>query len=252
MLFLSDDGVGCQAHQQGTLLAEEDNPATMLLCRAEEARRRNRRRERTHRADRKHAALTSNPPSHDELQRALFCLDESVSLPSAWHTQVAALEALETPHLYAAGFFIASNPWKPHNCLFTWSAVMLGAWVITPAVFLNAPGPCVKYRSALLTKRQLWASNDLRVQYPALWLLLLELISRSSVWPPSKRWTVLATPAEYAAAKVKTQGAEVIALLTAAELERNVGVSHTFSPESLLEFLRRTDADRTSLGSCGM
>jgi hypothetical protein len=154
--------------------------------------------------------------------------------------------------LHRASLFISADPRNPRNVLLTLAASLLGAWVVSPAVFLNNPGPCVKYNSGLWTKRAIWASPDFRMAFPRAWALILELLI---VHGGNHRWTVLGSAQEWATARAyaekKAKPSEVLSLVGPAEL--NPILKHTFTLEGLIAFIAKTpDPNKGSIGLVDM
>ena len=117
---------------------------------------------------------------------------------------------------------------------------------MTPSVLCGTNGACVKYDAALATKRILWVSACFRESNPGIWLLILEAMSCHA-----NKWKLLDAPEAYAGAKVNAikgnRSAEVLALVTADEAVANP-LPHVFVAHTFLDFIKKRDVDRTSLG----
>jgi len=199
--------------------------------------------------------LTANPPTVAEMQGVTVCVDDDLALPSAWGHSVAGHQAMVVDRrgMHTANFFIVRNPWSPVNPLITWAAVLLGAWVTTEGVFAGRDsGPSLKYNAAIMSRRFLWVSTDMQAQWPALWLLILEVLSHVR----RNRWTVLETAEAFVIQKARAmatnQSAQVIGMVTASEKQCNAaGVSHVYTAEEFIAFITNDDAARTTLGFGG-
>ena len=85
----------------------------------------------------------------------------------------------------------------------------------------------LKYDSALAARRRVWVSAAARAAFPNTWLLFMELLSAHA----SHKWSLLSSPEEFAAEKVRLEGrAEVLALVTPAEAA--AGIPHVMPPNS--------------------
>ena len=138
--------------------------------------------------------------------------------------------------------FIATNPWKPSCRLTTLAAILLGTWVIPPETYINTSGVALKYDSALATRRRVWVSVAARAAFPNTWLLLLELLAAHA----GHKWSLLSSPEEFAAEKVRSKGrAEVLALVTPTEAA--AGILHVMPPKKFFNFIMKRNSERTSL-----
>ena len=194
--------------------------------------------------------LVASPPSEDELHGVSIFLDSDVSLPSDWHVAIASHEAFHCGIAHDHHIFITAHPWEPANILIAWSARLQGAWIMTPEVYSGkARGPVAKFEPALSVRRKLWVSPDFRNANPSIWLLILELLAKCR-----SRWTILATKQDWASEKARAiaqkRSAEVLALVTEAELHREArGVlPHVLGPQAFLDFIERANESRTILG----
>ena len=100
---------------------------------------------------------------------------------------------------HKADMLCTTSPWSlPDNVLLT--AALLGMWVGTPGMLSSPPtGPCRKLRSALLTKRIVYVSDDFRAEHADLWVVVLECLSIC----PKNRWSLCLSAAEWATSKAE-------------------------------------------------
>lgn len=188
--------------------------------------------------------MYADPPTIAELHRVVAYVDPETALPSNWHTAAPLHEARQTRAMHEATVFITSNPWQPSTELITWAAVLVGGWVLLPAVFMNRVGASIKFKKALGVQRTVWVSENARRENPRLWLLLLEIMNLVD-----HKWTILLDVHAYCAARVKAETAKrsamVLSLVTDAESVANP-LPHIFKPSDFLDFIR--DVERSTAG----
>ena len=178
------------------MLAAESRVPALRAAAAEEATRQDKSfKKRSGHHLRLQETFAAEPPTDAELRRSRVFLD-SGGLFADLRDAITSYEGLLTDRLDNAVAFIAENPWQPSDCLVTFAAILRGAWVIRKSTYILGSGVALKYSSALNTRRKLWVSEHARAQFPAAWLLILELLSVMT-----HKWTLLGSAAEFAAAK---------------------------------------------------
>ena len=176
-------------------------------------------------------------------------------MPANWmlSLQESSGTICKLPHL--GNMFVCENPRAPVNASISITAMCKGAWVVSPAVFVGQPGPSIKFKSSLATKRQIWASLEFRAEFPFVWRTLLENILHVCA---VSRWSVLSTAESWASARElaekKSRPTEVIALVSSREAANNPDGSkiHCFTLEQFIEFIAITDPAKGSIGLLGM
>ena len=206
------------------------------------------RRERENARERCHDKVSANPPTHAELNRQAVFIDiDPCCLPPDWNAGgPCRYEALVTSDVHAASIFVSEHPWEPRNPLVTVMAVLRGAWIVTPAVYLlRSQGPAVKFKPATAIVRTVFVSAGFIQENKRLWLAMLELLN-----VVSHKWKVLTDPADYAVAKVraKSNPSRVIALVALGELEAHPVLPHVFDLEKFLGFITIREEKRITLG----
>ena len=202
--------------------------------------------QRVNARDRLRATLAPSPPSADELKQCRVFLDvpNGRSADQILRHALASHRAVSTDSMHTATIFIGDNPWHLTQRLVQWAAVLSGSWVVTPNVFIKGSGACVKYHSALETRRRVWVSEAARAAHPKTWILLLEVMSVQ----PRHKWTLLASAADFATAKVAAErakrSAEVIALCSEAE-SQGMRSQHAFPASEFLKFITNVNKFRT-------
>ena len=129
-------------------------------------------RSREAKASRLQASLRAARP---ELQGAAVFVEDSCGVPPTWDASLARHGAYPAT-LHQANVFVATNPWSPSSVAVQWVAVLIGAWVVEPAVFqgAEAAGAAVKYKPALRTSRQLWVDRAIIQSHPEVWRAILK------------------------------------------------------------------------------
>ena len=219
---------------------EASVPELQALSAAEVDRQETSFRKRVRARASNRAALSVAPPTAAELRGSQVFLDAPWS--EDLQRAITARCSRVTASAHAATVFIATNPWKPNCRLTTLAAILLGAWVIPPETYINASGVALKYDSALATRRRVWVSAAARAAFPNTWLLLLELLAAHA----GHKWSLLSSPEEFAAEKVRSKGrAEVLALVTPTEAA--AGILHVMPPKKFFNFIMKRNSERTSL-----
>ena len=232
----------------GSLLPEEHTDALRQASHAEAARRTVSYRDRTGVRQKFANRTIAVPPSLAELVGQVY-LDNGLMWKPEWLLRLGVLGASIASDVHVASVFVAKVPRSPCSSLVNLCAVMRGTWIISPEVLLGRPGPSVKYKSALVTKRVLWSTPAFRQNFRAEWLLILEVLSANS-----NRWTVLGSAHEWALARNiaedKKRPAEVITLIGPGEGDPQL--KHMFLPADCVAFLANTDPLKGSIGLLDM
>ena len=107
----------------------------------------------------------------------------------------------------------------------------------------------MKHQRALQTRRHLWASAAFRESCPDIWATILEAMLAHD---GPCNWSLLPSPEAWAVAKAlaveHSRSAEVLALLTEAEVGAMARAPHAFGPAGFLEFVARPDLEMSCLG----
>ena len=205
---------------------------------------------RTHTRVKYQSRTTAMPPTNKELRKAVCFLDDGVDMPRQWLATLSCIAGVITRSAAEATLFIAANPRAPSNPLVTLAACLSGAWVVSPDVFVGEPGPSIKYVSALLTRRTIWASPCFKEEFKWEWLLILEIMKART----KQTWKVLCTSQDWAAAKMsaddKGRPADVLALVGASE--SNARIKHAFTIDQLVSFIANVDPGKGSIGLLSM
>eukprot|EP00973_Karenia_brevis_P092428 12412383-Karenia_brevis.AAC.1 len=145
--------------------------------------------------------------------------------------------------LEEATIFLSSCPRTPNNSAIQLAACLRGSWIISPEVLLGRNGPCVKFNSALTSKRFFFASSNFKAEFPLHWIAIL-----SAYMTSRSKWKMLGSAEEWAMKKADFEGkkrrAEVIAMVGTSE----VGPHGCFVPDTLIAFLCNADVARGSIG----
>jgi len=240
-----------EAHLRGHLLPEEHTEALRHESVMELARQDESYRSRLNDRKRYAAKTTAVPPTLLEVRACSASLDDGLMWTNELRVRLGDLAGKVASDLHRASLFISADPRNPRNVLLTLAASLLGAWVVSPAVFLNNPGPCVKYNCGLGTKRIIWASPGFCRTFPHAWALILELLNVGG----RHRWTVLGSVKEWATARAHAEKVgrptEVLSLVSPAEL--NPILKHTFTLEGLIAFIAKNqDPNKGSIGLVDM
>lgn len=128
-----------------------------------------------------------------------------------------------------ATVFIVASPGNPGERVL-WRATLVGAYVASPATFIQRKGPAIKYEAAILKRRQLWVSAGYKARHSAAAAIILDTIRTF----PGSKWRLIAGGidnfrTEVARARRAGRRAEVLALVTDGEQDR--------SAQSLSQFL---------------
>ena len=197
-------------------------------------------------SDRLHGAGVSRV----ELHRARVYVDDQgnhTTLPSGIHNVIATSEMLTVKTLADASIFICQNPWRPCDRQIKWAAVLSGAWIMTAETLMGlGPATCIKFKSALQTRRKIFVSPSFRDDEPGIYTLILEIMIAAG----TSKWVWLASGAEWASASVAAEkgnrSAEVLALVTSKDAW--AGLPHVFQAYDFLKFVANQDHARTTLG----
>ena len=186
-------------------------------------------------------ATTATTPTAAEMRRTLF---NNGAVPSGtWGAALVRNETRMVTSVFEAQFAINSNPWSP-SCDVDWFACLTGAWILTPEAFIGR-GASVRYHAAVLTKRFVWVSQAARDAHPGLWRCILESLNAVA----NHKWTLLPSAERFCEEKAKAERAkrspQVIALCAAGE---GNGLPHVFQHAAFLDFIKKPDVARTSLG----
>ena len=241
-----------EANIVNLVLPAEQTPGLQEDTAAERTRAVKASRARASATQNKMAALTAAPPV-PQLHGAVVHVDAGVALPTDWLLHVSRNEAraVQESDAHHVRFFVAENPWAPTSVTVSWAACLTGAFVVTPAVYMQAAaGPSLKYNPAVRTKRRLWASDAFQAEFPRLWLLILEVMSCAL---GLSQWKVIPSVEEFDMAKVKAErgghSAEVVALVSSAEaVVAGKGARHIFDADAFFNFITSVDNSRTTLG----
>ena len=120
---------------------------------------------------------------------------------------------------------------------------------MVPSVFGGSPGPALKYKRALCTRRLLWVTFDFRANFPDIWANILEALTSGDgpcdwhLLPSAEAWA-----ATKAVAQERSRSAEVLALLTEVEASAVEGTGQAFNHSGFLDFLGKPDWEKSSLG----
>ena len=179
---------------------------------------------------------------------AIF-VDDGLPLPQEWDVLLARRQLRQVRDLAAAAVLVAKDPWRPGGRCLSWAAALRGLWVASPAVLGGARGPALKHQRALRTRRHLWASAAFRESCPDIWATILEAMLAHD---GPCNWSLLPSPEAWAVAKAlaveHSRSAEVLALLTEAEVGAMARTPHAFGPAGFLEFVARPDLEMSCLG----
>ena len=237
------------------LLPREQTPQIKLDVEAEAARKAISVRDRTNARAKHDNAMTASPPTEKELCKCCVFLDDGLQMPNEWLATLSRYRGIMTREAWRANFFVAMNPSQPVNPLITWAAALSGSWVLSPACFLGQPGPSIKYRPAIFTKRQVWASDSFIVNQDSLpyWHALLEILN---AFPTTHSWKILVTAEQWARTRAHCEKAkrpaEVIALVSATEAS-SLNKAGAFDMASASSFFASNfDRSRGSIGLLGM
>jgi hypothetical protein len=164
-------------------------------------------------------------------------------------SEMGDIGGISASDLHRASLFISADPRNPRNALLTLAACLLGAWIVSPAIFLGSQGACVKYLCGLQTKRVIWVSTSFCNTFPRAWALILEIVNARK-----PKWKFLGSAHEWAAARAdaerKGKPAEVLSLVGPAELDP--ALKHTFALDGLISFIAHPDPDKGSIGLLNM
>ena len=129
----------------------------------------------------KRQASSYTPPTVEELKHCHCYLAEDVASSNlcnhVWHYKLSSLGGMVVNKLWDANLSVERDARVPKNTIVTLAACLVGAWIITPPVLLGLPGPCIKFKKAMGTKRFIWASPDFMAMHPLEWQLILELMN---------------------------------------------------------------------------
>ena len=233
-----------EAYKQGLILPEECSAALTRQVAEETAKQNKSLRARASNLRRQTDHIADQLPARNELLRARLQIGSVASLPADWDTVYARLEMRDALTLQEATIHVCDNPWKASS-LATFSAVLMGRWILTPSVVVGQRGAALKFSSALSKKRKVWVSESFQKQYPRAWLLLLECMTTHH----NHTWRLLRTAEEFAAAKVdaiaQNLSAVVLALVSDEE-EAAESRRHVLGFKSFLKFMQQPE--KSSLG----
>ena len=189
------------------------------------------------------------PPTDAEMQSVRVFVDDGVVLPREWLATLVKYDGIRRNEPYEATMFVADLPSSPRNSTISLAAVMMGAWVVTPAVFVGQQGASIKYDS-IAQKRLVWVSESFKQTFAREFIVLLEVLKRK----PELNWKFLASPEQWAINKAEMERrktpAFVLALVGRAEVPDHA--KHVFALESLVSFLARTHPVKGSIGILNM
>ena len=230
------------------LLASEKTPALSAASDMEAKRQETSLRERTNARAKYASSTVARPPTKQELQRCVVYVEAGVSMPSDWLNTVLGKHGGRVARvLHEANFFIVRNPWEPSEQAVTWTALLSGSWVISPACFMGKTGASLKYKPAVCMKRAVYISAAFRAENPMHWRVLLEVLSSLATLT---RWTLIHTAPKWAEARARAEQqkhpSEVVGLVGSAEVQQPK--LHLFTASSCLKFLASIDTARGSIG----
>jgi hypothetical protein len=156
-----------QAHLDGALLPHEENDDDELEqeVAAELKARRSRAKERRAKKLRRRAITQARMV--DLSGKACYLVDTALDSPELRGllqqkgATVAATRA-------EAKVFITTTPANMEKAKDVWTAILTGAFVVTPRACKDGGGPVVKYKAARLTPRVLYATAKFQEKHPAI------------------------------------------------------------------------------------
>lgn len=238
-----------EADLRGHLLPEEESADLRQASIAESARQASSYIQRVNARKKYAGKTTAVPPTLLEMNAVKVFLDTGLTWTPEWLQRLGAIGCSVAANEHVASFFISSTPRRPSNLLVSMSAILQGAWVVSPAVFFGRSGPSIKYLCALQTKRSIWASPSFCENFRKEWLLILELISSRT-----NRWTVLGSAQDWATARAiaesKGTPSQVLSLVGLSECDPSL--KHSFAPEGFLAFVGNADPQKGSIGLLDM
>ena len=241
-----------QADGVGLLLGHERNAALEAAVSEQAKKDQKSFRERVNAKKKFSDATTAKPPTSREMWKCRIYIAGSVLMPNAWLATLSQVSGVVTRTVHSATIFVASNPSNPCEPIITWAAFLMGAWVVSPPVFVGQAGPSIKYMPSILVKRKVWASGAFRAEHPLHWLASLEILSG---YASMSQWTLLASAADWAHARAHAEKIKapsgVIAFVSVAEAGQMSGC-HAFDVSGAIGFLAHLDSTRGSLGLLGM
>ncbi len=243
-----------EAATMNLLLPGELQEGEHELLHARQKKNRASRAARARVADRLSAVKTGLPPTAEEYQGKLAHIDQSDE--AIWTPEVIAAfmstGLRTTDDLCAAdlGFFFVCDPSNIAEAVL-WRVSLQGGWTLHPTALLTQGGPSAHYHPAIATKRYTWASPEFQQEEPELFMQL-----RTACAKASSNWTLLPTIDTFVARKAKPsgRGATCIGVVSTREAAdaRYQNVPHVFGKAAFLEFVRKRDELRGSIGLCGM
>lgn len=244
-----------EAQIEGVLLPEETTAEDIVDARLESDRRLTSLIERTKAKAKVEAVLTAQPPTPRELHGATVFISESVLSANRGSLSLALRghEADRVTHEALGNIFVVPDVTRLTEAV-SIAACLKGAWVISPEVFCLAPGPALKFKPALATRRFIWASDGFKEEHPEAWGMLRR-VSTPAIG--RAQWVFLDSGADWAASKARAirsnNASKVLALLSSQEAAiQSDEVKHAFDFEGLLHFITRYDRSRCTMGEGGM
>ena len=113
--------------------------------------------------------------------------------------------------------FLTADPGNPSNRML-WGAVLRGGLIATPRRLLGCSdsGPCIGYKAALKTKRQVWLSSEFNARHPALATIIQDAVFHARQQNQQVKWKFLSSEVEFLAKKQnvinKGRAAEVLGI----------------------------------------
>ena len=239
-----------EAHMNGQLVGEEQTLALDVEAHEESLRQTESYNKRVNARVKYMEKVAASPPEASELINRQFYLDQDLErkLPAGWYAKLASMNGLVVGEPWRAEIFVSSDPRAPTNTLMTLAACLRGAWIIAPDVLLGKQGPSIKYKSSLVTRRQVFATPSFRSTHAVAWRMILEFVQSAP-----NRWNMLPDVRKWANARAlaesKKRPAEVLAIVAPAEAP---GMKHCFVLEEFTEFITSVDLSKGSIGSLNM
>jgi hypothetical protein len=231
------------------LLPTEKSVALSEAVRVEALRKATSARDRANTRLKHSTATTASPPAAQELSKCVVFLDDGIQMPREWLATLSKYRGRMTREAWAASFFVALNPSTPANPLITWAAALAGSWVVSPGCFMGGVGASIKYKPAIFTKRQVWASESFRADNSDHWLALLEILNS---FPTTHSWKIVGNAEQWACVRAHAEKAkrptEVIALVSTPEACA-LGKAGAFDLVNATKFFAcNIDKNRRSIG----
>ena len=191
----------------------------------------------------------ASPPSEAEIKHCAVSFLDSCYTVEACSTLIR-LGSTVVPATESSMIF-APNPSILESELVRWHCILIGAWVLQPAVVSGRPCISIKYKAALQVRRKVWFSDAFKATCSDLWNLI-----QAHLGLQMSAWKVLPTIEQFIEEKGKAKArrsSSIVALISDAEASNHalMGIKHVYSKDVFFKFIRVRDSQRGSTSLYG-